>query len=494
LTVKKNEETKIDDFLKKNQKKYSIPKIALKALKDFGIFDARVLSVLTETEIASIPNVSEKTALALVRAADDTFRGPLFQKAADQSERLLKKRKYFTTGSDSFNELLGGGMPTSTIIEINGEYRTGKTQTCLTCCVTAQLPEDEGGLGRPVIYIDTENSFQAEHLQDIGLRFGFTSEELLSNLFVVKAEQLRYLNQAIDRLPGYVQALDPGLIIIDSLMAPFRTEFHELNLLAVRQKKLGKLIGLLKRIAIAFNTTVIFTNQVMANIGFGSQYTPVKATGGHVVAHASDIRIFMKKLKQNKRRARIDDCAWLPANKAEFYITTAGIADEDEIDLEAIKEEFNGEKKDATKQKKSTKIKKEEKKEEEEALSEKNKKETTKEKKLRPLNEGIEEVKVFTKKAEEVKKKKSSKDKTKDKAKSQKASIDPDLEANMDALEQLDSSSTKKKSSKKQSANKETTTKKERTSSSKSKKPVTATKKRAKNTADETGKKSKIPA
>ncbi|NHJ31788.1 MAG: hypothetical protein FK732_02890 [Asgard group archaeon] len=335
MAVKKNQDTAIEKFIEKNMKKYGIPKIALKALKDFGIFDARVLSVLTEGEIAAIPNVSEKTAVALVRAADDNFRGPLFQKAADQSERLLKKRKYFTTGSENLDALLGGGMPTSAIIEINGEYRTGKTQTCLTCAVTAQLPEEQGGLGRPVIYIDTENSFQAEHIQEIGKRFDIDPENLLSNFFVVQAEQLRYLNQAIDRLPGYVQALDPGLIIIDSLMAPFRTEFHELNLLAVRQKKLGRLIGLLKRIAIAFNTSVIFTNQVMANIGPSGQFIPVIATGGHVVAHASDIRIFMKKLKGNMRRAKIDDCAWLPNETADFYITNMGIFD-DEIILENI--------------------------------------------------------------------------------------------------------------------------------------------------------------
>lgn len=334
LVVKKNTETIIDNFIEKNTKKYGIPKIALKALQDFGIFDARVLSVLTESEIAAIPNISEKTAVSLVRAADDNFRGPLFQKAADQSERLLKKRKYFTTGSTNLDKLLGGGMPTSAIIEINGEYRTGKTQTCLTCSVTAQLPEEKGGLGRPVIYFDTENSFQAEHLQDIAERFGLNREEVLSNLFVVQAEQLRYLNQAIDRLPGYVQALDPGLIIIDSLMAPFRAEFHELNLLAVRQKKIGKLIGLLKRIAIAFNTSVIFTNQVMANIGtMAAQYNPVIAAGGHVLAHASDIRINMRKLKENMRKAKIEDCAWLPTESTEFYITPNGIADEPEIKI-----------------------------------------------------------------------------------------------------------------------------------------------------------------
>ncbi|GAH08464.1 unnamed protein product, partial [marine sediment metagenome] len=82
---------------------------------------------------------------------------------------------------------------------------------------------------------------------------------------------------------------------------------------------------------IAFNTSIIFTNQVMANIGPSVQYVPVIAAGGHVVAHASDIRIFMKKLKGNMRRAKIDDCAWLPTETADFFITSMGIYDEEVI-------------------------------------------------------------------------------------------------------------------------------------------------------------------
>jgi DNA repair protein RadA len=424
MAVKKKERTNLESFIKQRKSKYNLPNTALNALKNFGIFDARVLSVLTESEIASIPQISEKTAQNLVNAADDAFRGPLFQKAIDQSERLLQKRKYFTTGSEAFDELLGGGMPTSAIIEINGEYRTGKTQTCLTCSVTAQLPEEYGGLDRPVIYIDTENSFQATHLQEIGTRFGFGPEELLDRLFVVKAEQLRYLDQAIERLPGYVQALDPGLIIIDSLMAPFRTEFHELNLLAVRQKKIGKLIGLLKRIAIAFNNTVIFTNQVLANIGFGAQYKPVVATGGHVVAHASDIRIFMKKLKKNKRRAQIDDCAWLPADRTEFYITPSGIADSKELsedDYLDWKEPSKKEKKED----KETEEKKDNKKESKKSQKKKADKESepqdesSDEEVSSPLLEGISEVEE-TQKPKKTKKAKEAADKEKAKSKEQK--------------------------------------------------------------------------
>lgn len=75
-----------------------------------------------------------------------------------------------TTGSKAVDGMLGGGISTQSITEVYGEFRTGKvgrhprrsltpppqTQLCHTLCVTTQLPEDQGGAGGKVAYIDTE--------------------------------------------------------------------------------------------------------------------------------------------------------------------------------------------------------------------------------------------------------------------------------------------------------------------------------------------------
>lgn len=44
-----------------------------------------------------------------------------------------------TTGSNSLDEILGGGIETSSITELFGEFRTGKTQLAHTICVTSQV-------------------------------------------------------------------------------------------------------------------------------------------------------------------------------------------------------------------------------------------------------------------------------------------------------------------------------------------------------------------
>lgn len=80
-----------------------------------------------------------------------------FQKGGDV---LIRRQKLIrlSTGSSDLNKLLGGGMESQAITEIFGEFRTGKTQLCLTLCVTAQMAKDQGGGNGKVCYIDTEGT------------------------------------------------------------------------------------------------------------------------------------------------------------------------------------------------------------------------------------------------------------------------------------------------------------------------------------------------
>ena len=63
-----------------------------------------------------------------------------------------------TTGSSDLDKLIGGGIQTMSITEVFGEFRTGKTQLSLTLCITAQIPESEGGGGGKAAFIDTEGT------------------------------------------------------------------------------------------------------------------------------------------------------------------------------------------------------------------------------------------------------------------------------------------------------------------------------------------------
>ena len=321
--------TEIEAFLTKHGKRNGVPISAITALKRFGVFDAQVLTVLSVEEIHRIPNISERTAQALKQVVSEKLGGVLFQQGTKYIETRLKTRKYFTTGAKSVDKLLDGGLRTGTLIEVAGDSRSGKTQFCMTCAVTAQLPEEDGGLNSPVIYIDTTNSFDVQHYLRIGERFRLKQEDLLKNLIIVKADRLMLLKQALDRLPGYMQAMDAKLVVVDSFIAPYEHEHPMFIESEVVQKEFNHKLGLLKRLATGFNSVVIITNHVIANLQQSRMFIPVLIAGGHAFTHTTDLRLFFKKLRGNMRRVKVEHCSWLPMEHEDFYITPRGIYDEE---------------------------------------------------------------------------------------------------------------------------------------------------------------------
>lgn len=323
-------DTEIKAFITKYGLRKGIFSSTISTLKRYGVRDARALTVMTEEEIQNIPNISHYTAQTLKEVAHEVIHGTLYQNGTDYIEKQLKKQAYFTTGSENIDALLGGGLRTGILLEVAGDSRTGKTQFCMTCAVTAQLPKKDGGVSSPVIYIDTTNSFDVQHYLKIGERFKLKQKVLLKNLFIVKAEQLRFLKEALNRLPGYVQALNAKLVVIDSFIAPYEHEHPAPIDFPIVQKEFYVKLGLLKRLAIGFNCTVLLTNHVIANLRQGNQYLPFFIAGGPALAHTSDVRLYLKKLMRNCRRMKIEHCSWLPNEHADFYLTSRGIYNEEE--------------------------------------------------------------------------------------------------------------------------------------------------------------------
>ena len=86
-----------------------------------------------------------------------------------------KRRDRISTGSKSFDDLLGGGIETKAVTEVYGEFGTGKTQLCHTLCLMVQQPASGGGLAAKAIYIDTESTFRPERIVSIAQARGFDS-------------------------------------------------------------------------------------------------------------------------------------------------------------------------------------------------------------------------------------------------------------------------------------------------------------------------------
>ena len=74
---------------------------------------------------------------------------------------------------------------------------------------------------------------------------------------------------------------------------------------------------------------VVITNQVVAQVDGGAMFCadPKKPIGGHIMAHASTTRLYLRKGRGDTRICKIYDSPCLPEAEAMFSITADGIGD-----------------------------------------------------------------------------------------------------------------------------------------------------------------------
>jgi hypothetical protein len=145
------------------------------------------------------------------------------------------------------------------VTEVFGEFRCGKTQLAATLAVTAQLDRASGGASGKVIILDTENAFRVERIAEIAeKRFGLDPAAVLDN--VTFARCLTHEHQ--QEMAIAAAALITGsaeryrLLVVDSVIGLYRTEFTGRGELADRQQKLGGHIRALVKLAAEFNLAV----------------------------------------------------------------------------------------------------------------------------------------------------------------------------------------------------------------------------------------------
>ena len=283
--------------------------------------------MVTKKEMLSIKGITEAKAEKIVEAAAKIEK-LAFCSGLDVLEKRKKVRK-ISTGSPSLDMLLQGGIESMSITEAFGEFRTGKTQLAHTLAVTAQLPRAQGGGQGKVLYIDTEGTFRPERIKQIAKRYELDSDEVLSNIMVGRSHTVDGIFTLLQQAAGAMIEDQFSLLIVDSIMARFRVDYHGRGELSERQQVLGRLLSKIIKISEQFNIAVYITNQVMADPGGGMSYAidPKKPIGGHILAHASTTRLFLRKGKGEQRVCKMWDSPCIPEGEAVFQLSDGGVVD-----------------------------------------------------------------------------------------------------------------------------------------------------------------------
>ncbi|KAI6227407.1 DNA repair protein RAD51-like protein [Aphelenchoides fujianensis] len=234
------------------------------------------------------------------------------------------------TGSRELNRLLGGGVETGSLTEIFGEARSGKSQFCHTLAVTCQLPVDHGGAEGKCLWIDTEGTFRSERLLAVAARMGLNAKDVLDNVAYCRCQNTDHQLSLLTQAAAMMCESRYALVVVDSIMALYRTDFCGRGELAARQQHLARFLRGLVKLAEEFGVAVVMTNQVVAQVDGGAgmfQADPKKPIGGHILAHTSTTRLYLRKGKGGNRVCKIYDSPCLPESECTFAITAAGVDD-----------------------------------------------------------------------------------------------------------------------------------------------------------------------
>ena len=285
-------------------------------MKEGGILTIMGVATATPSQMKDAAGITEKSARKLISAARELCDlGFALGTDLDVKEQ---KEIYIPTYCSAIDTLLGGGLRLGTTMEAFGEFASGKTNISHLLAVSTikNFPESY------VVWIDTENTFSAKRIRAFCEGLGVSVEHALDHIKVGKSMSSDHqilLTESIEK--NIVQdKIDVKLLIIDSLMNHFRSEYLGRGALASRQQIINGYLSKVGKLAATYNLAVYFTNQIQSDPGmsFGD---PNKAIGGNIVAHFATTRVYMRKGAKGSRKMILKDSPDLPEGEANFMIT-----------------------------------------------------------------------------------------------------------------------------------------------------------------------------
>ncbi|CAO3656114.1 unnamed protein product [Mucor fragilis] len=300
----------------------------IKKLKEGGYYTVESIAYAPKKALLAIKGISEtKADRILGEAAKIVNLG--FTTAMDVHQRR-QEIVTITTGSAELDRILGGGIETGSITELFGEFRTGKSQLCHTLSVTAQLPVSMGGGEGKCLFIDTEGTFRPSRILSIANKYSLNGEETLDNIAYARAYNTDHQTSLLIQAAAMMSEARFSILIVDSAMALYRTDFAGRGELAARQIHLGQFLRQLQRLADEFGVAVVITNQVVSQVDGGASMfnpDPKKPAGGNIIAHASCTRLQLRKGRGENRICKIYDSPSLAESECTFAIMEDGISD-----------------------------------------------------------------------------------------------------------------------------------------------------------------------
>ena len=242
----------------------------------------------------------------------------------------LNSIERLSTGSGNIDDILCGGIETKAVTEFYGAPSSGKTQLCHTICAIVPQEKIKGGINGKSIFIDTEGTFRPQRLESIARARGFDPHITLDNVMIVEAQDSGQQELIADNIDSLLKNKDSErfkLLVVDSPVTHYRSEYIERQMLSIRQQKLYKFMRRLVSIAHAYNIAVVITNHINTTPDSGEMFGD-RPIGGNAMSHAVTYSVRLWTRNGFIYNAAILSSPYHPRNSTTFYISETGVNDD----------------------------------------------------------------------------------------------------------------------------------------------------------------------
>ena len=251
----------LDSSLLSKLRSSSLRRITPETLLSYSIGDLKHAAQLTHDEADLLLSKAAKLQLTLAPAsARAIWNG--------ECAEWLGVTQFLSTGDESFDVFLHGGIPLRGLVEVCGESSSGKTQICLQLCLSAQLRDEGDGGHCSVLYVSTEDVFPHKRLAQLAEHFarrhGNSKQSWMDNVYIEHTLSFEDLAKLVEeRLLGLLTSRRVRLVILDSVAAISRAEFA-LGEEAQRAQSLCGLAQKLRLLSVKHSVAIVIVNQVSA--------------------------------------------------------------------------------------------------------------------------------------------------------------------------------------------------------------------------------------
>jgi RecA/RadA recombinase len=215
---------------------------------------------------------------------------------------------FISTGSRSFDEVLGGGIRTGMITDVYGESGSGKSQLCFS------LSANCAKAGMKVFFVDTAGTFRPERISEMT-----GSRGILERITVIRA--LNSQDQ-IDSIKDAINA-DFRLLVVDTLTSLFSAEYFG----PARHLAVMSHMHDLASFAIGTDCAVLVTNMIRNAPTETGKSVQREFLAGSVSIY-SHVKIKLS-IVDPSRGWYTAALLQPPGNTAQFAITQGGVSDRD---------------------------------------------------------------------------------------------------------------------------------------------------------------------